>query len=115
MPILELHGTVDDTAVYYGGTPRSAPIPSIRNVLRTWAVRNGCTNPVPAIDQLQRNGVYYTQYDCGGKTKTVVGYNVTGQGHWRISTQSNGDNGGATAAVNDSAIMMSFFRHHSKP
>ncbi len=115
-PILELHGTNDNTAKYDGGTSHGAATPSIRQVLATWATRNGCgDSPVPAVDELRKNHVYYTQYDCGGRTRTVVGYNVTSQGHVWISEEPNDDNHGNTAPIDASSIMIDFFRANPKP
>lgn len=119
LPILELHGTADTTIPYYGGSSHDAPLPNVRSVLNTWATRNGCGNsPVPTIDKLQSNGQGswdYTQYDCKGVPSMVVGYNVTGQGHYWISTQTNADNNGNVAPIDASTIMISFFNNNYKP
>ena len=117
MPILELHGTDDKTANYSGEISHDEPLPNIRSVLEDWATRNGCgPSPVPAINELRDNRkVYYTQYDCKGVQGAVVGYNVTGQGHWCISKKKNGDNKGHVAPIEASTIMMNFFDANSKP
>ncbi|KAJ9605063.1 hypothetical protein H2200_010453 [Cladophialophora chaetospira] len=115
-PILELHGTEDTIAKYDGGISHGTNTPSIRKVLSTWATRNGCgPSPVPAIDELQSNGVYYTQYDCRGRESLVVGYNVTGQGHTWTSTMPNDENKGNTAPIDATTIMMEFFRANPRP
>ena len=78
-PILELHGTQDQTAKYHGDTSQGASLPSIRILLNTWATRNGCnSSPVPVIDEYRDGNTYYTQYNCGWRKGTVIGYNVTG-------------------------------------
>jgi poly(3-hydroxybutyrate) depolymerase len=116
LPILELHGTNDQTAEYNGGRSHGAPLPPIRDVLNRWAVRNGCQSPpVPIVDRLRSDKVFYTQFDCGGLKSSVVGYNVTGQSHVWISTQYNEDNKGATAPIDASTIMMEFFKANPKP
>ncbi|KAJ9605917.1 hypothetical protein H2200_009766 [Cladophialophora chaetospira] len=115
MPILELHGTDDTTAKYDGDKAKG--LPPIRDVLSKWATRNSCTGSPPAvtIDQDQGNGVHYTQYDCAGKSSVVVGFKVDHQGHWWISTSSNGDNKGKRAPIDASTKMMAFFNANTKP
>lgn len=116
MPILDLHGTDDERVNYNGDISHGADLPNIRKVLRTWAIRNSCdADPIPVVDRLESNKVYYTQYDCAGHASSVVGYNVTGQGHVWISTQYNEDNKGDTAPIDASTIMMAFFRANPKP
>ncbi len=103
-PILELHGTEDKIATYTGTRSHGYTLPNVRDVLNTWAIRNGCgESPVPAVDEVQMDGqVYYTQYDCAGVPNVVVGYNVTGQGHWWISNESNAENGNNLAPIDAS-------------
>ena len=114
--ILELHGTEDTTANYNGDISHGAKLPNIRSVLSTWATRNGCgSSPVPTVDELRSNKVYYTQYDCKWRKSTVIGYNVTGQGHDWFSMATNDDNKGHTASIDASTIMMDFFAANPKP
>lgn len=129
-PILELHGTNDTRVPYGGGESHNASLPSIRRVLGTWALRNGCLSsssssssssndsnevglPQPAIDETRiKDGksYAYTQYDCAGHEGVVVGYNVTGQGHVWISRVPNAENHGVhLAPVDASEVMMDFF------
>lgn len=119
LPILEFHGTVDTVAPYGGGQSRRGDVlPNVRSVLTTWAKRNGCSaNKIPVIDHeiVDPNNpiypYYYTEYGCN-----VFGYNVTGQGHWWISTEANEENKGTTLApIDASHIMLDFFRKNPKP
>jgi poly(3-hydroxybutyrate) depolymerase len=115
-PILELHGTTDPIATYTGARSHHHTLPDIRTVLQTWATRNGCgQNPLPKIDEKRFDQrVFYTQYDCGATKGVVVGYNVTGQGHWWISTEENVENGNVTSPVDASKTMMDFFNGHTR-
>ena len=116
-PILELHGTDDCIATYNGAVSHTHTLPNIRTVLNKWASRNGCPGetPEPTIDELVFDDqVYYTRYDCAGAEGVVVGYNVTGQGHWWISTEENDENKNVTAPIDASTIVMEFFSRNAK-
>lgn len=122
LPILELRGTDDKTAAYYDGSRNGQELSDIPDVLRKWAVHNNCgATPFLTINSVNNKGVYYTQYDCAGKVKAVIGYNVTAQRHDWISKTCNNDNTSKdgnscnTASVDTSKIMMSFFNENSNP
>ncbi|KAK4936890.1 hypothetical protein LTR10_022347 [Elasticomyces elasticus] len=106
-----------------GCTPARSPMPILELHALQWRNKPRCTiakrnPPVPKVDGLQTNsqGSWdYTQYDCQGISSMVVGYNVTGQEHWWISTQTNADNNGDVAPIDASTLMMTFFNNNYKP
>lgn len=82
VPILEIHGTADNTVPYTGG----GFFVAIPTLLSNWAQRNGC-NPVPTITQVPNTNTTdgstaERQVYGGGRNGSVVEhYRIIGGGH----------------------------------
>ena len=94
VPIIEIHGTADNTVPYTGGTGFSlVPIPTL---LAHWVRVNGC-NPTPTITQVPNTNTTdgstaERQVWSGGRNGSVVEhYRIIGGGHtWPGSAFNTG-------------------------
>ena len=82
MPVMEIHGTADQTVAYTGNI-LFAPIPS---VLSFWVGYNGCTtpaivNPIADTDTADGCTAEHHFYPAGQNGATVEHYKITGGAH----------------------------------
>jgi len=83
MPILQIHGTSDQTVPYGGGAGWSSPINTLVN---WWATENNCTSPatitqMPNISTSDNTTVEKQVYPDGDACTEVVHYKVAGGSH----------------------------------
>ncbi|EPE24177.1 alpha/beta-Hydrolase [Glarea lozoyensis ATCC 20868] len=91
VPILEFHGSQDDTIAYAGGARSGECLPSVARWVKAWSVRDGlgtCANETVLYGGKVRKWEY-----GGGK---VTGYLTEGLGHAWPSLEANGDNPNGT-------------------
>ena len=110
MPVLEFHGTSDDTIAYDGADHNGIDLPSIATWAKEWAEADGCSNTTsPTSSHLDNNNVLLASYSCNGSTNVVQHYAIDGLGHTWPSTKSNPDNGGTGTYLDASPMILSFF------
>jgi polyhydroxybutyrate depolymerase len=107
IPILEIHGTADQTVSYYG-VPESVdprmPLPSIPMWLRAWAARDSCADE-PTTSATDA-GVTTMEWGGCAANGTVIHYRIEGGGHnWPPNLQ------GRSVA----AMLWDFFQAHPLP
>ena len=81
VPMMAIHGDVDEIVPYGGGKVWIAPVPfpSVPQWVASWASRNRCS-PTPVESQAARDVLRLEYRDCAGNA-TVVLYTVQGGGH----------------------------------
>ena len=107
-PILDLHGTGDDTIPYQGEPSKG--LPSIPDWVTGWAQRNGCTGQ-PAVRTQHHDVVQISEWTRACRAD-VTHYRIEGLGHYWPSTQPNLDSANATV-LNATPIIMAFFNRHT--
>ncbi len=113
VPIMEIHGTADNTVAYNGTAFVSISIPDL---LKFWQNKNGCDlsptiEMVPNINLLDNTtSEKYTYTNCKND-KELVHYKVSGGGHtWPGASISNGP---TSQDFNASAVIWAFFNRYS--
>jgi poly(3-hydroxybutyrate) depolymerase len=111
VPILEFHGSADNTISYGGGGRSGECLPSIPHWVREWSKRDGygLSNKTT---QLYDGHVQKYEYASGGALGTVTHYLTDGLGHAWPSTEPNDDNSAGTY-YNATPIIMDFFGKHT--
>ena len=115
LPLLETHGTADNTIPYNGGPRRSKCLPTIPRFIQNWAAIDGYDPNNNVTSPLNYNGATISlnnvkKYEWGSGVLTH--YWVRGMGHSWPSTVSNLDSGTPTY-FNGTPIMMEFFRKYT--
>ncbi|PVH74779.1 carbohydrate esterase family 1 protein [Cadophora sp. DSE1049] len=108
LPILEIHGSADNTIPYAGGPRRDECLPTIPHWVREWSKREGfgLTNKTTAL-----YGGKVLKYEYGGgkgELGIVSHYLVDGLGHAWPSKKPNDDNSKGTY-LDATPIIMDFF------
>lgn len=106
VPIIEFHGSEDDTMPYYGGDRRDDTLPSIPDWLSLWASRNG-DDKSNKTSSLYKHKVKISSWD-----HMVIGYLIDGLGHVWPSTVANADSSYGTY-FNATSIIMDFFANNT--
>ncbi|RCI10715.1 hypothetical protein L249_5307 [Ophiocordyceps polyrhachis-furcata BCC 54312] len=72
LPVMEVHGTADESAPYDGGDGRGGPLPSIPEWVGRWAKRDGCYGQ--SVDHVLSGGrVHDLRWEpCAGRHKGVL-------------------------------------------
>lgn len=101
VPILEFHGSADDTIPYNGGARRDRCLPTIPHFIKAWADRNGLgTNNITTV---QSSG-HVKEYEFGqssGLRGINTHYWIDGMGHTWPNAKSN--------YLNGTPVVMDFF------
>lgn len=113
VPVILLHGTKDEEALYYGGKSWVAPMvfPSIPGVARDWARRNGCA-PAYTDSSVAADVVLRSWTSCNGADVQL--YTILDGGH----TWPGGRHlprwfaGRTTQSIGASTTMWEFFKRH---
>ncbi|KAK2761253.1 hypothetical protein FQN54_001775 [Arachnomyces sp. PD_36] len=85
LPILEIHGGVDDTVFYDGGEGEGGPLPAISDWLGYWQERNGCTSD--STSDSDGGNVHHTTWTCNGVEGALQHWKVDENGHnWPSKT-----------------------------
>jgi polyhydroxybutyrate depolymerase len=81
VPMMAIHGDVDEIVPYNGGKVWIAPVafPSVPQWVASWASRNRCS-PAPVESQAARDVLRLEYKDCAGNAAVVL-YTVQGGGH----------------------------------
>ena len=113
IPMLEIHGDEDGIIPYRGGKASGVAVPAIRDWLRRWASRNGCSDSSAGkVRDLVGGNVLETSYSCNGRKGIVMGLRVNGMGHvWPSKTPSD-DNGNVTTWIDAAPFILNFFEKH---
>jgi poly(3-hydroxybutyrate) depolymerase len=115
IPIMEFHGSADQTIPYNGGQRRRETLPPIEEWLGDWATRNGCANgTTPTLSELFDGNVEKRTWTCDCSEDIVTGYKISGLGHAWPATHPNPDNNGTTF-LDATPIIMQFFNAHTLP
>ncbi|RDA87271.1 hypothetical protein CP532_1328 [Ophiocordyceps camponoti-leonardi (nom. inval.)] len=72
LPVMEVHGTADESAPYEGGQGRGGPLPSIPEWVARWAKRDGCYGE--SVDHVLAGGVVHDLRweHCAGRHEGVL-------------------------------------------
>ncbi len=81
-PILQIHGTMDETVPYNGGTFAEP----IEDVVQYWVNYNNCTSPprvtqLPDLDPTDESTVEHIVYEGGNNGVNTEFFKITGGGH----------------------------------
>ncbi|WP_028935402.1 alpha/beta hydrolase family esterase [Pseudonocardia spinosispora] len=106
-PILDFHGTADETIPYQGSAKKG--LPSIPDWLTAWAQRNGCGEP-PSVRAEHDDVVKISEWP--GCKADLIHYRIEGLGHDWPSTHPNLDSDKPTV-LNATPIIMAFFAKHT--
>jgi poly(3-hydroxybutyrate) depolymerase len=104
VPMLELHGTDDETIAYNGGIEAGGRVPAIPEWFERWADRNDCGKKV--VKELPNNVEHWT-WDCGNGSGNPLlqHYKANGLGHvWPD----------AAGPIDISTVIIDFFLNQSK-
>ncbi|CZT14543.1 related to poly(3-hydroxybutyrate) depolymerase [Ramularia collo-cygni] len=114
IPILELHGTADDTIPYNGGGRRTQCLPSIPYFMQSWSARNGLgtTNQSTVLigGNVRREEFGLSQGVLGQTTH----YWIKNMGHSWPATIGNSDSATPTF-INATSLMYDFFKRYTLP
>ena len=80
VPVLEFHGTKDDTIPYAGGKRRNRCLPNIPHFMTAWAQRNGLAASF-AQSNLHSNHVKKLEWGAGALKGVVTHYSIDNMGH----------------------------------
>ena len=104
LPILEVHGFVDKTIRYDGGSGNGGPLPAIPDWLSWWARRDGCEDPAADENSTAGDGYEYIRYSCKGDVDVVRHYKILDLGHkWPNTTITD-------SPIDASPIILDFFK-----
>ncbi|MGW5645562.1 alpha/beta hydrolase family esterase [Saccharopolyspora sp. NPDC003752] len=106
-PILDFHGT-DDQTIPYPGNPEKG-LPPIPEWLAGWADRNDCGDTPIVRDE--GNGVRVSKWIGCDRGGNVVHYRIEGLGHDWPSTRPNPDSD-QPSVIDATPIIMRFFAEH---
>ncbi|MFE0020147.1 alpha/beta hydrolase family esterase [Amycolatopsis sp. NPDC059021] len=106
-PILDFHGTADQTIPYAGNAERK--LPSIPDWMAAWARRDGCA-ATPVVRDLGKGVSVSTWPGCARGAK-VEHYRLEGLGHVWPSTKPNLDSDKPTA-MDATPVIERFFAEH---
>ncbi|SDW81612.1 polyhydroxybutyrate depolymerase [Saccharopolyspora shandongensis] len=106
-PILDFHGTADQTIPYQGNPEKG--LPPIPEWLAGWADRNDCDDTPIVRDE--GNGVQVAKWVGCDRNSSVVHYRIEGLGHDWPSTRPNPDSD-QPSVVDATPIIMRFFAEH---
>ncbi len=81
VPFMDIHGDADPIAPYEGGSRHGVPVARTRDVVASYAARNGCTGQ-------ERNGAATSHTGCARPVEEVL---VPGGGHEWYSNPSAAD------------------------
>lgn len=79
VPVIYLHGRADEVIGFDGGDTPIGPMPSVEQMLRRWAERDGCT-PAPRVERVSEN-VERRSWDGCDDGAAVLAYTVDDGGH----------------------------------
>ena len=108
IPVLEFHGTADETIPYDGGARRGECLPSVPHMLREWAKRDGLGSKNETTE-LYDGKVHRYRYGEGDDDGLVMHYRIEGLGHAWPSQKPNGDNPDGTY-LDATPLIMDFFK-----
>lgn len=114
IPILEFHGTADDTIAYHGGGRRGQCLPSLPYFMQSWSARNGLGTTNQSTVLLNGN-VRREQFGLSqGSLGLVTHYWILNIGHSWPATIGNSDSSTPTY-LNATPIMYDFFKRYTLP
>jgi polyhydroxybutyrate depolymerase len=121
MPVLHIHGTLDNLVPYDGAGPRMASLVKFRSVEDTIAAcveHNGCCRtPKTSAIPCTRDALKITrkEYPAGANGCEVILYVVEGGGHtWPGSAIGGGLLGAYTLNMRATDVIWDFFQRHQR-
>jgi polyhydroxybutyrate depolymerase len=110
IPVLDFHGTADDTVPYDGNAQYGWP--SAPATFAGWAMRDQCTDAMPAQTYQKDDVACETYSHCGGGAEVTL-CTITGGGHaW---PGSDFPLTGTTQNIDATDTIWSFFAAHPRP
>jgi poly(3-hydroxybutyrate) depolymerase len=80
VPLIDIHGGIDQTIDYAGGYRRGACLPSVPHFVTSWAQRNGMESSNRTSEAYNGNAIHYI-FGEGEAAGMVQSYYVPSMGH----------------------------------
>lgn len=108
-PMIEFHGTADNTIEYDGGVSHGVAFPSVQQWLSGWAERNGCH--ASHTKRITVDATRTTWRGCD-RHADLVHVAIDGGGHTWPGALAKSGGGYTSTETSATAIMWDFFRTH---
>lgn len=109
-PMIEFHGTADNTIEYEGGVSHSTAFPAVQDWLAGWAERNGCR--FERTTQITSDATRTRWHGCK-RNADLVHVAIEGGGHTWPGALAKSGGGYTSTETSATEIMWEFFQTHT--